>query len=88
MNLLYLAIVQSGAITSSVSQSVIDKAVDRWRTRLRACIKAKASHHFEHLLYTSADFRYDLTGFLEPLTDFRGRLQNRSFLWLMFFNVV
>jgi len=27
----------------------------------------------------SADFHRDLTGFLEPLTDFTGRLQNRSF---------
>ena len=55
---------------------MIDKAVD---DQLRARVKAKAGHHFEHLLYTSADFRRDLTGFLEPLTDFRGKLQNRSF---------
>jgi len=27
---------------SSVQQSVIDKAVDQWRTRLRSCFKAKA----------------------------------------------
>jgi len=32
------------AITSSVPQSVIDKAVDQWRTRLRACVKAKGHH--------------------------------------------
>jgi len=54
-----------------------DKVVDQWRTRLHACVKAKAGHHFEHLLYTSADSHRDLTGFLEPLTDFRGRLQKR-----------
>ena len=63
---------------------MIDKAVDQWRTRLWARVKAKAGHHFEHLLYTSADFRRDLTGFLEPLTDFRGKLQNRSFFGYVF----
>ena len=26
----------------------VDKAVDQWRTRLRACVQAKA-YHFEHL---------------------------------------
>jgi len=41
---------------------MIDKAVDQWRTRLCACVIAKAGHHFEHLLYISADFRRDLTG--------------------------
>jgi len=35
---------------SFVPQSVNEKAVDQWRTRLRACAKAKAGHHFEHLL--------------------------------------
>jgi len=72
---------------SSVPQSMINKVVDQWCTRLCACVKAKAGHHFEHLLYTSADFRRDLTSFFE-LTYFRGRLQNRSFLWLMFSQVV
>jgi len=68
---------------------VIDKAIDQWRTRLRACVKAKGGYHFEHLLYTSADFCRDLAGFFkEPLTYFRGRLQNRSFLWLLFAQVV
>jgi len=37
------------AITSSVPQSVIDRAVDQWRIRLRACVNAKG-HQFEHLL--------------------------------------
>jgi len=45
-----------------VTQSVIDKAVDQWRTLLRACVKAEG-HHCEHLPYTSADFRHDLTDF-------------------------
>jgi len=40
---------------------VINKAVDQWRSRLRASVNAKG-HHFQHLLYTSADFRRDLTG--------------------------
>jgi len=40
-------------VTSYFSQCVIDKVVDQWRTRLRACVKAKALR-FEHLLYTSA----------------------------------
>ena len=52
-------------MTSSVPQSVIVKVVHQWRTRLRACVKAKGGHHFKHLLYTSADFRRDLTGFLQ-----------------------
>jgi len=63
---------------------VIDKVIDQWRTRLRVCVNAKG-HRFEHLLYTSADFRRDLTAFLEPLTDFRGRLQ---IFWLVFSQVV
>ena len=87
MNLLYFAISHSGVndvsplrYTSSVPQSVIDKVVDQWRTRLRACVKAEAGHNFEHFLYISTDFRRDLTGyFREPLTNFRGILQNRSF---------
>ena len=62
-----------------VPQNVIDEVVDQWLARLRACVKAKSGQHFEHLLYTFADFRRDLTGFLDPLTDFRGRLQNLSF---------
>jgi len=43
------------------STSVIDKAI-QWCTWLRACVKPKVGHHFEHLLYSSADFRRDLTG--------------------------
>jgi len=58
---------------------VIDKNVDQWRIWLCACVKAKAGHYyFDYLPYTSADFRHDLTGFLETLKDFRGRLQNHS----------
>ena len=34
---------------ASIPQSVVDEAVDQWRTRLRACEKAKG-RHFEHLL--------------------------------------
>ena len=32
-----------------VYQRVIDKAIKQWRTRLRACVKAKGGH-FEHKL--------------------------------------
>jgi len=79
VNLLYVAIFHSDEMTRnkfsplrhllSVPQSVIDKVVDQWCTRLCACVKAKGGHHFEHLLYTSADFCRDLAGFLEPLTE-------------------
>jgi len=44
-------------------------------TRLRACVKAKAGHHVEHLLQTYADFRCDLTGSFQSHSDFRGRQQ-------------
>ena len=33
---------------SSLSQDVIDDAIDQWRVRLRACVKAKG-RHFEYL---------------------------------------
>ena len=32
-----------------MDQSIIDSAVDEWRLRLRACVRAKAGH-YEHLL--------------------------------------
>jgi len=68
-------------MTSSVPQSVIDKAVDQWRTQLRACAKAKAGHHFEHLLQTSADLHYDLTGSFQSHSRIseEDNIQNRSF---------
>jgi len=34
---------------SSLSQDVVDDAIDQWRVRLRACVKAKG-RHFEYLL--------------------------------------
>jgi len=37
------------AAWSGIQQSVIDKAIDHWRVRLRACVKANG-RHFEHLL--------------------------------------
>jgi len=33
---------------SGMQQSVIDKAIDQWRKRLKACVKANVSH-IEHL---------------------------------------
>jgi inhibitor of nuclear factor kappa-B kinase subunit alpha len=34
---------------SGIQQSVIDHAIDQWRVRLNACVKAKGKH-FEHML--------------------------------------
>ena len=34
---------------AELKQSVIDKAIEQWRSRLRACVQAKG-HHFEHLI--------------------------------------
>jgi len=34
---------------SGIPQTVIDKAIDEWGLRLRACVKAKR-RHFEHSL--------------------------------------
>jgi len=37
------------AISADVKQSVINKAIDEWRSRLAACVRDKG-RHFEHLL--------------------------------------
>ena len=37
------------AVWSQLKQSIIDKAIEQWRPRLRACIRAKGEH-FEQLL--------------------------------------
>ena len=37
------------AVWNELGQSVIDDAVDEWRKRLRACVRARGAH-FEHLL--------------------------------------
>ena len=34
---------------SDIDQNVIDQAIDQWRNRLKACVKANGKH-FEHLL--------------------------------------
>lgn len=36
-------------VWSDFEQATIDKAIDEWRKRLRACVKANG-HHFEHFL--------------------------------------
>ena len=36
-------------VWDELDQRVIDKAIKQWRTRLRACVKAKGGH-FEHKL--------------------------------------
>ena len=35
---------------SSLSQDIIDDAIDQWQVQLRACVKAKG-RHFEHRLH-------------------------------------
>src|SRR6218665_1128803 len=34
---------------TELKQSVINKAIEQWRPKLRACVQAKG-HHFEHLI--------------------------------------
>src|SRR6218665_877106 len=36
-------------VWAELKQSVIDKAIEQWRPRLRVCVQAKG-HHFEHLI--------------------------------------
>lgn len=36
-------------VWAGFEQAIVDKAIDQWRKRLRACVKAKGQH-FEHLL--------------------------------------
>ena len=38
---------------SDIQQSVSDQAIDQWRIRLNACVKAKGKH-FEHMLWCVA----------------------------------
>jgi len=33
----------------SIGQNVVDEAIDQWRARLTACVRAKGGH-FEHLM--------------------------------------
>jgi len=37
------------AVRKDLEQHVIDSAIDQWRRRLRACVRAKGGH-FEHSL--------------------------------------
>ena len=36
-------------VWQGMQQSVLDNAIDEWRKRLRACIRAEGGH-FEHML--------------------------------------
>jgi len=38
------------SVWHSIGQSVIDEAIDQWRARLTACVRAKGGH-FEHLMW-------------------------------------
>jgi len=43
-------LLNDGSITSlSNTQSTVDMAIEQWRGRLRACVRAKGGH-FEHSL--------------------------------------
>lgn len=44
-------------VWAELKQSVIDKAIEQWRPRLRACVQAKG-HHFEHLIKWNIIFSY------------------------------
>ena len=44
-------------VWAELKQSVIDKAIEQWRPRLRACVQAKG-HHFEHLIKLNITFSY------------------------------
>jgi len=37
------------SVWHSIGQNVIDEAMDQWRARLTACVRAKGGH-FEHLM--------------------------------------
>ena len=37
------------AVWADFEQTIVDKAIDQWRKRLRACVQAKGQH-FEQLL--------------------------------------
>ena len=39
------------AVWDGMQQNVIDSAVDEWRKRLRACVRAEG-RHFEHSLWS------------------------------------
>ena len=36
-------------VWADLEQTIVDEAIDQWRKRLKACVKAKGQH-FEHLL--------------------------------------
>jgi len=38
------------SVWHSIGQNVIDEAIDQWRARLNACVRAKGGH-FEHLMW-------------------------------------
>jgi len=41
-------------VWSNFRQFIIDTAIDRWRKRLQACVRANGGGHFEHLLWTNS----------------------------------
>jgi len=47
-------------VWDSLEQSVIDDAINQWRSRLRACVRAKGGH-FEQSLKLAFELRHKLT---------------------------
>jgi len=41
------------AVWSDFRQDITDTAIDQWRKRLQACVRANGGH-FEHLLWTNS----------------------------------
>jgi len=51
----------------SIGQNVIDEAIDQWRARLAACVRAKGGH-FEHLMYNRLELNVStVTGHFESV---------------------
>jgi len=51
----------------SIGQNVIDEAIDPWRARLAACVRAKRGH-FEHLMYNRLELNVStVTGHFESV---------------------
>ena len=43
------------ALCADFEQAIVDKAIDQWRKRLRAFMKARGEH-FEHLLWLAVAY--------------------------------
>jgi len=59
-------------VWAGLQQNVIDDAINQWRRRLRACVRAR-EWHFEYLLWLTAlaTYRIWLVKFVENLLIYR-----------------